>query len=129
MAVAASVTIVKDGPCYSVKLDRIKSKRIIINEGQNAYPSKILGFININGNDEAVIQCANKHLCWDDLIKHLIIPITIGCQFDVSFVVVPIESIVHPLCSIPVDEENNNRFLVVLPKRNWSAYFGKHIKV
>ena len=30
MAVAASVTIVKDGPCYSVKLDRIKSKRIII---------------------------------------------------------------------------------------------------
>jgi len=96
---------------------------------EKMYPSKILGFININGNDEAVIQCANKHLCWDDLIKHFIIPITIGCQFDVSFVVVPIESIVHPLCSISVDEENNNRFLVVLPKRNWSAYFGKHIKV
>ena len=30
MAVAASVTIVKDGPCYSVKLDRIKSRRITI---------------------------------------------------------------------------------------------------
>ena len=30
MAVAASVTIVEDGPCYSVKLDRIKSKRKII---------------------------------------------------------------------------------------------------
>ena len=30
MAVAASVTIVEDGPCYSVKLDRIKSKRRII---------------------------------------------------------------------------------------------------
>ena len=96
---------------------------------EKMYPSKILGFININGKDDAVIQCANKHLCWDDLIKHFIIPVTIGCQFDVSFVVVPIESIVHPLCSIPVDEENNNRFLVVLPKRNWSAYFGKHIKV
>ena len=68
------------------------------------YPSKILGFININGNDEAVIQCANKHLCWDDLIKHFIIPVTIGCQFDVSFVVVPIESIVHPLCCIPDDD-------------------------
>ncbi len=93
------------------------------------YPSKILGFININhGKDEAFIQCANKHLCWDDLIKHFIIPITIGCQFEVSFVVVPIKSIVHPLCCIPDDEENNNHFLVVLPKRNWSDYFGKHIQ-
>ena len=92
------------------------------------YPSKILGFININGKDEAVVQCANKCLCWDELIKHFIIPINIGCQFEVTFVVVPIESIVHPLCCIPDDEENNNRFVVVLPKRNWSAYFSNHIK-
>ncbi len=83
---------------------------------EKMYPSKILGFININGKHEAVVQCAKKHLCWDDLIKHFIIPIDIGCQFEVSFVVVPIESIVHPLCCIPDDEENCNCFIVVLPK-------------
>jgi len=43
MAVAASVTIVEDGPCYSVKLDRIKSKRKIINEGQNGVHRRTSG--------------------------------------------------------------------------------------
>ena len=96
---------------------------------EKMYPSKMLGFININGKREAVIQCAKKHLCWDDLIKHFVIPIEIGLQFDLSFVVVPIESIVHPLCVIPDDGENCTRFIVVLPKQNWSAYFSRHIRM
>ncbi len=92
------------------------------------YPSKILGFIYMNGKREAVIQCAKIHLCWDNLIKHFVIPIEIGCQFDVSYVVVPIETIVHPLCVIPDDGENLDRYFVVLPKQNWSIYFGNRIR-
>ncbi len=96
---------------------------------ERMYPSKILGFIYTNGKHEAVIQFAKKHLCWDDHIKHFVIPIEIGCQFEVSHVVVPIESIVHPLCAIPDDGENCNCDIVVLPKRNWSAYFRRIIQI
>ena len=95
---------------------------------ERMYPSIILGFICMNGKREAVIRCAKKHLCWEDLIKHFVIPIEIGCDFDVSYVVVPIESIVHPLCVIPDDGDNVVRYFVVLPKRNWSSYFGKRIR-
>ena len=82
----------------------------------------------MTGKREAVIQCAKKHLCWDILINHFVIPIEIGRHFNVSYVVVPIESIVHPLCVIPEDGENLDRYFVVLPKRNWSTYFGNRIK-
>jgi hypothetical protein len=95
---------------------------------ERMYPSKLLGFICMNGKCEAVIQCAKKHLCWDNLIKHFVIPIEIGCDFNISYIVVPIESIVHPLCVIPDDGENVVRYFVVLPKQNWSTFFGSRIR-
>ena len=52
----------------------------------------------------------------------------LGEDFDESFVVVPIEAIVHPLCIIPDDGDNPFRFFVILPKRNWSIYFGQSIE-
>jgi hypothetical protein len=38
---------------------------------ENIYPSWILGFISINNEQEAVIQCSLKPLCWDDVEKTL----------------------------------------------------------
>ena len=76
-----------------------------------------------------MVKCDWFYLIWDDLIKHFVLPIEIGCQFEVSYVIVPIESIVHPFRVIPDDGENCNRYIVVLPKRNWSAYFSRKILI
>jgi hypothetical protein len=51
----------------------------------------------------------------------------LGTDFDVSFVSVPINSIVHPLCVIPDCGGKDSKHFVVLPKRNWSWFFGNLI--
>jgi hypothetical protein len=55
------------------------------------------------------------------------VEIQLGGNFNVSFVTVPIESIVHPLCIFPDDGDQTDIYFVVLPKRNWSRFFGNSI--
>jgi hypothetical protein len=50
------------------------------------YPSRLIGFISINGEREAVVQCSLKPLSWDDVGKNFIQEIQLGTNFDVSFV-------------------------------------------
>jgi hypothetical protein len=38
---------------------------------ENIYPLQIFGFISINNEQEVVIQCSMKPLCWDDVEKKL----------------------------------------------------------
>jgi hypothetical protein len=90
---------------------------------ENIYPTHILDFKSINNEEEAVIQCSLKPLCWDDVEKPSIEEIQQGTDFDISFVTDPINSIVHPLCVIPDCGGQDNKHFVVLPKRNWSQYF------
>jgi hypothetical protein len=80
---------------------------------------QLLGFITSNGICEAVIQY--------DIQQNFIVDIEIGQNFDVSFVFVPVESIVHPLCVIPDNGDNMNKYFAVLPKQNWSLFFGNNI--
>jgi hypothetical protein len=63
------------------------------------YPSRLIGFISINGEHEAVVQCSLKPLSWDDVEKNFIQEIQLGTNFDVSFVTVPIESMF--ICYVP----------------------------
>ncbi len=49
----------------------------------------------------------------------------LGMDFNISFDTVPIEALVHPLCVIPDCGGDNDIYFVVLPKRNWSQFFGK----
>ena len=91
------------------------------------YPSQLLGFITSNGTCEAVIQCLLNPLSWEDLQQKFVDDIEIGQNFDASFVFVPIELIVHPLCIIPDNGDNLNKYFVVSPKQNWSHFFGNNI--
>jgi hypothetical protein len=91
------------------------------------YPSRLLGFITSNGTREAVIQCLLNPLSWEDIQQKCVVDIEIKQNFDASFVFVPIELIVHPLCVIPDDGDNLNKYFVVLPKGNWSCFFGNNI--
>ena len=49
---------------------------------------------------------------------------------NISLVLVPIDALVHPLCVFPDDIDGESiTFYVVLPKRNWSRYFGDRIQI
>jgi hypothetical protein len=49
----------------------------------------------------------------------------LGMDFNISFVTVPTEALVHPLCVIPDSGGDRDIYFVVLPKRNWSQLFGE----
>jgi hypothetical protein len=60
-----------------------------------------------------------KPLCWDDIEKNFIQEIRLGADFDILFVTVQINLIVHPFCVIPDrGRQDNAHFVVILPKRN-----------
>jgi hypothetical protein len=94
---------------------------------ENYYPSRLLGFTT-NGTREVVIQCSINPIDWEVIQQNCIIETQFGTIFHVSFVIVPIDLIVHPLCVFPDDGSNQtNKYFVVLPKRNRSRYFGNNI--
>ncbi len=95
---------------------------------ENYYPSKILGFITISGTTEAVIQCSEKSLTWSDLENKFFVKTIIGTDMDVSYITVPISALVHPLCVIPDYGGRQMSYTIVLPKQNWSRYFGDKIQ-
>ncbi len=86
----------------------------------------LLGFVSIKGEHKAIIQCSLKPLSWDHLQEKFIVVVELGTNFNVSFVTVAVNSIVHPLCVFP-DGKKLNRYYVVLPKRNRSCFFGNNI--
>ncbi len=51
----------------------------------------------------------------------------LGKDFNISFVTVLIEALVHPLCVIPDSGGDRDIYFVVLPKPNWSQFFGERI--
>jgi hypothetical protein len=94
---------------------------------ENYYPSRLLGFITTNSTQEAVIQCSVNSIQWDTIQQNFIVEIQLGRNFNVSFVTMPIKSIVHPLCIFLDDGDQTDKYFVVLPKRNWSHFFGNNI--
>jgi hypothetical protein len=63
-------------------------------------PQKILVYCLLKENCEAVTQCSIKPLLgvqW----KESFVKMKLGMDFNASFITVPIESLVHPLCVIP----------------------------
>jgi hypothetical protein len=59
--------------------------------------------------------------------KIFFVKLKLGTDFNISFVTVPIEGLVHPLCVIPDSGGDRDIYFVVLPKRNWSRFFGERI--
>ncbi len=54
---------------------------------------------------------------------------TLGTDMNVSYLTVPVEAVVHPLCEIPDIGGDSNEYFVILPKKNWSRLFGNKIGV
>jgi hypothetical protein len=95
---------------------------------ENYYLSKLLGFSTTNRTREAVIQCSINPIDWEVIQRNFIVETQLGTNFHVSFVIVPIDSVVHSLCVFLDDgSDQTNKYFVVLTKRNWSRYFGNNI--
>ena len=91
------------------------------------YPAKILGFVKFDERTKAVIQCTNKPLRWSRVKKQFVVKVILGTDDAVSVVTVPLSLFVHPLCVLPDYGGHGTSYLVVLPRRNWSRYFGEKI--
>ena len=96
---------------------------------ESYYPSKILGFVKFEERTEAVIHCTEKPLRWSSVKKKFLVKVSIGKDPSISIVTVPISSFIHPLCVIPDYGGEGTSYIVVLPRRNWSQYFGTRIKI
>ncbi len=59
--------------------------------------------------------------------KIFFVKMNLGMDFNISFVTVPIEALVHPLCVILDSCGDREIYFVVLPKRNWGQFFGERI--
>ncbi len=73
---------------------------------ENYYPSRLLGFITTNGTRTAVIQCSRNPIDLNNIQQNFIVETQLGTNFHVSFLIVPIDTIVHPLCVFPDDGSN-----------------------
>jgi hypothetical protein len=61
--------------------------------------------------------------------RKFILKLQLGMDFGVSFVTVPIKALVHPSCVIPDIGGDKDVYFVVLPKCNWSQFFGERIVI
>ncbi len=83
--------------------------------------------ITIGGNScEGVIQCSVQPILWEKIDMKLLQKFTLGTDINVSYLTVPVEAFVHPLCVIPDIGGDSNEYL---PKKNWSRLFGNKIGV
>ena len=74
------------------------------------------------------IQIQPVSLIWSALENNFFVKTTIGTDIDVSYVIVPISALVHPLCVIPDDGGEWTSYIIILPKHNWSRYFGDKVQ-
>ena len=74
--------------------------------------------MSIEGKQEAAIQCSTEPIYWNTVERKFVVQIKLGTEFNISFVTVPIDALVHPLCVIPDNSESNcDTFYVALPKK------------
>ncbi len=84
--------------------------------------------ISTDGNScEGVIQWSVQPILWEKVEMKLLQKFTLGLDINVSYVTVPVEAIVHPLCVIPDIGGYSNEYFGILPKKNWSSLFGDRL--
>ena len=93
------------------------------------YPSQLLGFISVNdGPTEIVARTSSTSVAWETIEKNFFERFELSDDFSNNYVVCSVCAMVHPLCVIPDFGGGENAYMVVLPKRNWSRYFGDQIQ-
>ena len=91
----------------------------------------ILGFVKFTDEDEhqAIIRTSTKDLPWETRTKEFISSFLLSTNFEMNYEMVPVSSVVHPLCAFQDYGGPVNKFFTPLPKRNWAQYFDDKINV
>ncbi len=87
------------------------------------YPSKILGFVTVDGTKKAAVQSAVEPMTWEHLENSFFVRGKLDMNFEVSFILIPVTAIVLPLCVVPNFGGSTDEFIVLLPKTNWGKHF------
>ena len=97
---------------------------------QQFYPSRILGFTK-SGKESisAIIQYSLEDVTWDRLQEDFVVPFHL-CTDTNKEDIVPLTSLCHPICVIPDygGGHQNDTYMMILPKGQWSQYFTRFIK-
>ncbi len=119
----------KNAPKHSITADADGAKSALMEADSYKKANRILGFINRDRSADhtAIVQCTERPLDWSQLEKNFLMKVALGVDDEINVVSVPITSLVHPLCVIPDYGGDGNSYVVVLPRRNWSRYFGNRI--
>ena len=92
------------------------------------YPSRILGFIEDDDGDEisAIVHCSERAVEWNELEEKLFVPFNLSTLAG-DEQLVPLSSLLEPICVVP-NYGQDDSYLMVLPKRQWSKYFTSLIR-
>ena len=93
------------------------------------YPLKILGFKQHNNELKAVILCSVDTVPWSELEKHFVVQFTL-CEDEGEEQIIPLSALFHPLCVVPDNgaDKDEHKYLMVLPKGQWSGYFSRFVQ-
>ena len=69
-------------------------------------------------------------MLWSRLSREFITPITLSSNFETSYVLAPLSSIVHPLFIFKdYGDDDARKYFCSLPKQNWAKYFDDKVVV
>jgi hypothetical protein len=92
------------------------------------YPSKILGFVEMDKELNAVILCSVESVPWSEIEENFVVRFSL-CADEGEEQIVPLSALSHPICVVPDygAETDKNAYLMVLPKGQWAGYFSRFI--
>ncbi len=86
-----------------------------------------MGFIQDGEDVNAIVQCAIDPVPWSKLEEEFI-AIFCLCTDVGKEEIGRMSSLIHPICVVPdYGAENKNRYMMMLPKGQWSDYFARFV--
>ena len=81
------------------------------------YPSKILGFVEMDNKLNAVVLCSVESIPWSEVEENFVVRFRL-CADEGDKQIVPLLALSHPLCVIPDygAKKDENAYLMVFPK-------------
>jgi hypothetical protein len=103
-------------------------------EGYNeTYPARILGFFHYSGDTSVMVVVqsspATSPMSMDRMTTDFVSKFFMPEDLDDCTYVVPIDTIVNPLCVFKNYGGPNREYFCTLPQRKWGRYFGEKILV
>lgn len=93
------------------------------------YPSKILGFVEHDSELKAIVLCSIESVPWSEVEDNFVVKFSV-CEDEGEEQLIPLSALSHPLCIVPNygADEDEKKYLMILPKGQWSSYFGRFVQ-